>query len=172
MFGVCFLCAFFGGVFCCFGEGGFWGGWVFSIILYTTCCNTHRSFLEGRDQLGGFKARHWNQGAAISLNTTTTHSSHSNPFKPTAARQLVLAFLFLYGTGLITKTGWLWSAAQKLQTRKSSHSGREKKKFRLRENFIPFVSFHFGIPNSSCLVRFWNDAFSLSQLLFWLTFPP
>lgn len=172
MFGVCFLCAFFGGVFCCFGEGGFWGGWVFSIILYTTCCNTHRSFLEGRDQLGGFKARHWNQGAAISLNTTTTHSSHSNPFKPTAARQLVLAFLFLYGTGLITKTGWLWSAAQKLQTRKSSHSGGEKKKFRLRENFIPFVSFHFGIPNSSCLVRFWNDAFSLSQLLFWLTFPP
>lgn len=81
---------------------------LFSISLYTTCCNTYRSFLAARAQLGGSEARHLNQGdAAISLNTTTTHSSHSNPFKPTAARQLVLAFLFLFGTGLITKTGWL-----------------------------------------------------------------
>lgn len=142
------------------GGGAFL--WLFS-ILPTTCCNTYGSCLAARAQLGGSEARHLNQGdAAISLNTTTTRSSHSNPFKPTAARQLALAFLFLYGTSLITKTGWLWSAAQKLQKRKSSHSGGGKKKFRLRENFIPFMSFYFGIPNSSCLVRFWNDAFSLS----------
>lgn len=143
-----------GGFCCCFLGGGAFL-WLFS-ILPTTCCNTYGSCLAARAQLGGSEARHLNQGdAAISLNTTTTRSSHSNPFKPTAARQLVLAFLFLYGTSLITKTGWLWSAAQKLQKRKSSHSGGGKKKVSTSGEFH---TFH--------VILFWNpELLLLSEIL-------
>lgn len=82
------------------------------------------------------------------------------------------------GTGLPVSLQYRLNNKNRLALKRCSKTARRKSlhsegggEFRLQEHFVSFVSFHLRSPNASCLARFQDDALSLSQLLFRLTFP-
>lgn len=147
--------------------------------LYNLLQQIYRSFLAARDQLGGSEAGHLNQ---------EIQQSHSTPLPLAHLIQLHLKnhCSKTAGTRLPVSLRYRLNNKNRLALKRCSKTAKKEVfafetgrgaggwggEFRLRDNFMPFVSFHFGIPNSSCFMRFWDDAFSLSPLLFWLTFPP